>query len=134
MSAAEDLKRALDEVGLSPADWDRWAASRGRPSLLAISDEAAEIAASWVRGAGARRIRADLALLAHTCHARGCTVLVPPRMLMCLAHWRAVPRALQAAVLATYRPGQEICKDPTEAYLKAAQAAINAVAAREGRK
>jgi hypothetical protein len=67
----------------------------------------------------------------HLCHARGCGRAVPPRMLMCLAHWRLVPRPLQEAVWATYVPGQEVRKDPTGEYLAAARAAVDAVAARE---
>lgn len=72
--------------------------------------------------------------LAHRCHAEGCDVLVPPRLLMCLKHWRMVPKALQARVWATYRPGQEIDKRVTEAYLVAQAAAIEAVAESEGRR
>ena len=68
----------------------------------------------------------------HRCHARGCTTAVEPRMLMCLKHWRMVPRKLQRVVLREYREGQERTKDPTMAYLNAADAAINAVAKREG--
>jgi len=67
----------------------------------------------------------------HCCHARGCAVEVPPRKLFCLKHWRMTPRALQAAVWEHYRPGQEIDKQPSEAYLAAMNAAIEAVAARE---
>lgn len=69
----------------------------------------------------------------HTCHAEGCETVVPPRMLMCLKHWRLVPKALQADVWEHYQPGQERTKDPTPEYLGAAQAAIRAVATREGR-
>lgn len=68
----------------------------------------------------------------HRCYARGCRTPVPPRLLMCGPHWRLVPPPLQAAVWATYRPGQEITKDPSRAYLDAAEAAIRAVAEREG--
>lgn len=68
---------------------------------------------------------------AHHCHAKGCPKIVPPKLLMCLKHWRMVPRELQKAVWATYRPGQEVDKRPSEAYLKAARAAIDAVAAKE---
>lgn len=67
----------------------------------------------------------------HTCHAKNCTKVVPPRLLMCLKHWRMVPRELQHAVWATYRPGQEVDKKPSRAYLDAARAAIEAVAAKE---
>lgn len=67
-------------------------------------------------------------MAAHLCHARGCEKSVPPRMLMCLPHWRMVPRALQLRVWATYRPGQERTKDPSPEYVDAAMAAVNAVA------
>lgn len=67
----------------------------------------------------------------HTCHARGCRTRVPPKLLMCARHWRQVPRPLQRAVWSTYRPGQEIDKRPTVEYLAAADAAIEAVFAKE---
>jgi len=70
---------------------------------------------------------------AHTCHAEGCTKTVPPRMLMCLPHWRMVPRELQRQVWDTYVPGQEVRKDPTREYLEAHRAAVAAVAKLEGR-
>lgn len=68
----------------------------------------------------------------HTCHAHRCERVVPPRLLMCLAHWRRVPRRLQAGVWAHYRTGQEADKRPSLAYLLAARAAVLAVAAAEG--
>lgn len=67
----------------------------------------------------------------HKCHAEECNVDVPPRMLMCLRHWRMVPRKLQVAVWAAYVPGQEIRKDPTAEYLDAQRAAVRAVAEKE---
>lgn len=67
----------------------------------------------------------------HSCHARGCSKSVPPRMLMCGFHWRIVPAKLQADVWRTYRRGQEIDKSPSREYLDAARAAIEAVATRE---
>jgi hypothetical protein len=72
--------------------------------------------------------------MGHRCHAEGCDAEVPPRMLMCGAHWRKVPRALQDAIWDTYVPGQEVRKDPTDSYLDAAHAAIEAVAKKEGRR
>ena len=72
--------------------------------------------------------------MTHTCHARGCTTTVPPRLLMCRRHWRMVPRPLQDAVWDAYAPGQERRKDPSPAYLDAARAAIDAVALKEGRQ
>jgi hypothetical protein len=67
----------------------------------------------------------------HHCHARGCGVATKPEMLMCLRHWRMVPRDIQRRVWATYRPGQ--CDDmrPSEAWHEAADAAIRAVAEKE---
>ena len=70
----------------------------------------------------------------HHCHATGCDTAVPPRLLMCLKHWRMVPQALQDAVWAAYRPGQETTKDPTSQYLAAARAAIQAVQTAEEHK
>ncbi len=71
---------------------------------------------------------------AHRCHARGCVRVVPPRMLMCTAHWKMVPRELQREVWRQYRDGQERRKDPTGAYLDAANAAIDAVAKLEAER
>lgn len=68
----------------------------------------------------------------HTCHAIGCDVPVPPRMLMCRRHWFMVPKALRDAVWDAYVVGQEVRKDPSDEWLDAAEAAIHAVAEREG--
>lgn len=62
--------------------------------------------------------------LRHRCHARNCTTPVKPEMLMCLRHWRMVPRDIQRRVWATYMR-------PSEAWHQAADAAIAAVAAKE---
>ena len=48
-------------------------------------------------------------------------------MLMCPRHWRMVPNPIQSQVWAAYRPGQEVDKDPSEAYMAAYKKAINAV-------
>lgn len=69
--------------------------------------------------------------LPHTCHAKGCRVPVPPRMLMCGRHWRMVPREIKAKVWAHYREGQEIDKKPSRAYLHWMDEAIAAVRQRE---
>lgn len=65
----------------------------------------------------------------HLCHARGCPTPVKPELLMCLRHWRLVPRDIQARVYATYRRGQ--CDDmkPSKEWHEAASAAIGYVAA-----
>lgn len=71
--------------------------------------------------------------MSHKCHAKGCDREVDPKFLMCWDHWRQVPLSLKAAVWRYYQKGQEVRKGPTPEYLAAARAAIDAVAAREGR-
>lgn len=68
----------------------------------------------------------------HTCHARNCTRTCAPERLMCLDHWRMVPRDIQRSVWASYRPGQCDDKRPSTEWHVAADAAIAAVAIREG--
>jgi len=69
--------------------------------------------------------------MAHHCHVPRCGVAVPPKFLMCRRHWHMVPAAEQRRVWLYYREGQEIDKRPSEAYLRAAEAAIRAVQAIE---
>ncbi|WP_428419236.1 hypothetical protein [Methylibium sp.] len=57
----------------------------------------------------------------HTCHWPGCNAHVPPAMWGCKAHWFKLPKALRDRIWATYRPGQEITKTPSAAYLAAAR-------------
>ena len=74
---------------------------------------------------------------AHTCHAEGCDKHVPPKMFMCKPHWYKVPYGLRLAVWAEYQPGQEKLDGtafPTEEYLDVTREAIEAVAAKEGRR
>ena len=70
--------------------------------------------------------------MAHTCHATGCTVAVPPQMFMCSRHWYSLPKHLRNEIWRTYRPGQ--CDDwlITHAYADAARAAVRFIAAKEG--
>lgn len=69
--------------------------------------------------------------MAHTCHAIGCDVPVPRKMLMCRQHWRLVPRAAQQAVWAAYELGQERTGETTEVYRMVAAGAVIAVAEHE---
>lgn len=50
---------------------------------------------------------------------------------MCGKHWRLLPREYKRRIWATYREGQEIRKDPSSEYLKAAQEAVEWMAAHE---
>lgn len=68
----------------------------------------------------------------HVCHANGCDVAVPPKMLMCVKHWWMVPKPLRDRIWATYRLFQEVNRDPTPEYMQAVHAAIDAVARKEG--
>lgn len=45
-----------------------------------------------------------------------------------------VPKRLQNRIWETYRPGQEIRKDPSPEYMRAMVAAIQAVEVEEGRR
>lgn len=53
----------------------------------------------------------------HTCHWPGCAKEVPPKLWGCKQHWYYLPKHLRDAIWDTYRPGQEIDKQPSEAYL-----------------
>ena len=61
----------------------------------------------------------------HLCHWPGCRQTVPPRLWGCRTHWFALPRPIQLAIWRSYRPGQEIDKQPSPAYIKAARDALN---------
>lgn len=54
----------------------------------------------------------------HTCHWYGCTKEVPPAMWGCKQHWFTLPKSLRDRIWATYVPGQEIRKDPSESYMR----------------
>lgn len=70
---------------------------------------------------------------AHTCHARQCEREVPPKHLMCKRHWFMVPADIRRRVWLTYQEGQERGEvAPSEAWHEAADAAIEAVARKEG--
>lgn len=69
--------------------------------------------------------------MSHHCHARGCKKKCPPKALMCAMHWAMVAPVLQADVWRTYRPGQEIKKNPSNEWMQAADAAIDYVAKME---
>lgn len=72
--------------------------------------------------------------MTHTCHARDCSVKVPPAMFMCKRHWRMLTDKLRAKIWTHYVPGQEVRKDPSDKYLKWAGRAIDYVAMIEGKK
>lgn len=61
--------------------------------------------------------------MSHTCHWPGCALAVPPSLWGCRPHWYALPKEIRARIWAAYRPGQEITKTPSRAYIAAAQEA-----------
>lgn len=71
--------------------------------------------------------------MSHLCHAVACTTHVPAKLLFCGPHWRRTPKRLRDLIWATYRPGQEISKDPSPLYLVAQSHVVAWVAVREGR-
>ncbi len=58
--------------------------------------------------------------LKHACHWPGCEKEVPPALWGCKPHWFRLPRELRNRVWATFIPGQEITKTPSEAYMAVA--------------
>ncbi len=61
----------------------------------------------------------------HTCHWPECETEVPPAMWGCKKHWMKLPKPIRDAIWNTYRPGQETDKQPSVAYLAAADWAEN---------
>jgi hypothetical protein len=61
----------------------------------------------------------------HHCHWPGCQQPVPPRFWGCHRHWNMLPAKLRGWIMATFRPGQEVTKEPTPDYIRAACAARN---------
>ena len=61
--------------------------------------------------------------MTHECHWPGCGKSVPPKMWGCREHWYSLPKPLRDRIWATYRPGQEVDKNPSEEYVEAALAA-----------
>lgn len=59
----------------------------------------------------------------HHCHWPSCEKTVAPRLWGCKTHWYTLPKPIRDAIWATYVPGQEIRKDPSEQYIKVAQMA-----------
>ena len=82
---------------------------------------------------GERELRRREDLRGHHCHAEGCDEKVPPERLMCLKHWRMVPRDMQREVWQTYREGQCYDMQVSREYLFAARRAVVYVAQIEGR-
>lgn len=68
--------------------------------------------------------------MTHHCHALGCTKGVPPRMFACLEHWKALRPALQRAIYAEYRRGQEDDKKPSLRYMAVQMRAVAELAFR----
>lgn len=60
--------------------------------------------------------------MSHHCHWPSCKIEVPPKMWGCREHWFKLPKHLRVLIWETYRPGQEISKTPSRAYIDAARA------------
>lgn len=60
----------------------------------------------------------------HHCHWPGCPELVKPAFWGCKRHWYLLPKPIRDRIWAAYRPGQEIDKNPSSAYIQAFRAAI----------
>lgn len=78
--------------------------------MTSVGNKAAYVRSEATKGAGN-----------HHCHWTGCTKKVPPAMWGCKTHWFKLPARLRARVWTTYRPGQEVTKDPSAEYLTVAR-------------
>lgn len=60
----------------------------------------------------------------HRCPAFGCQKDVPNKLLMCFAHWKIVPAALQDVIVAQWKYGVHARCHPTQAYTDALREAL----------
>lgn len=65
----------------------------------------------------------------HHCHWPGCERQVPPAAWGCRSHWYSLPIDIRNAIWKAFQPGQEISGRPNVAYVEAARAAQNWIAA-----
>lgn len=65
--------------------------------------------------------------MTNCCKIFNCTAPIPSDRLMCVKHWRMVPKDLQRDVWRQYRAGDA---RPSIAYLNATKAAVQAVEAK----
>lgn len=73
--------------------------------------------------------------MSHECDAIGCTVPTASGRIMCVKHWRMLPKPLQDTINDRYRTLRRdfaFLSDP--AYLNAAVIAINRIAAAESKQ
>ena len=56
--------------------------------------------------------------MTHRCHWPTCNKPVPPKLWGCKDHWFKLPKRLRDRVWETYRPGQEIDKQPSDEYME----------------
>jgi hypothetical protein len=65
----------------------------------------------------------------HHCHWPDCGKAVPPAMWGCTQHWFMLPISIRNNIWRTFRPGQELSKNPSGAYVEAAKMAREWIAA-----
>lgn len=65
----------------------------------------------------------------HHCHWPGCPQQVPPAIWGCKAHWYMLPLTIRTQIWRAYQPGQEVNGTPSRAYIDAARAAQDWIAA-----
>lgn len=54
----------------------------------------------------------------HTCHWPGCQAIVKPQFWGCFPHWNELPAWARSMIWASYTPGQEIKKNPSQGYIE----------------
>lgn len=74
-------------------------------------------------------VRSQVQTRPHCCHWPGCQRQVPPAIWGCNKHWFALPKDIRNAIWKAFRPGQEVDMRPSAAYIAAAKAAQDWIAA-----
>lgn len=59
--------------------------------------------------------------LSHHCHWPGCRAQVKPAVWGCRRHWMMLPKYLRDKIWLAFRPGQEVTKTPSRAYIEVAR-------------
>lgn len=76
-----------------------------------------------------RRLRDDPG--SHHCHWPDCDAAVPAAQWGCRRHWMTLPKFLRDKVRLAFRPGQEISKTPSRAYVEVAREVQSWILARK---
>lgn len=70
----------------------------------------------------AKYVKSQKQTRSHHCHWPDCKKQVPPAMWGCYKHWMMLPTKIRRTIFRVFRPGQEKDFNPSEEYLRVAEA------------